>query len=31
MDAHKTISKPNLEMISEIDSHTRKIVYAMLD
>lgn len=31
MDTHKTISKPNLEMISEIDSHTRKIVYAMLD
>ena len=31
MDSHKTISKPNLEMISEIDSHTRKIVYAMLD
>ena len=31
MDSHKTISKPNLEMIMEIDSHTRKIVYDMLD
>lgn len=31
MESHKTISKPNLEMIMEIDSHTRKIVYDMLD
>ena len=31
MDSHKTISRPNLEMIMEIDSHTRKIVYDMLD
>ncbi len=31
MDSHKTISKPNLEMIMEIDSHTRKVVYDLLD
>ena len=31
MEAHRTISTPNLEAILETDSHTRKMVYAMVE
>lgn len=30
MESHQTIVKPNLEAIMEVDSNTRKIVYAMM-
>jgi 1-deoxy-D-xylulose-5-phosphate reductoisomerase len=31
MDAHQTIQTPNLDAILETDSHTRKMVYAMVE
>ena len=31
MEAHRTISTPNLEAILETDSLTRKMVYAMVE
>lgn len=31
MESHQTIIKPNLEAIMEVDSNTRKIVYAMMN